>query len=66
MDELNLPGCMVCHGPIRISLTRKGNGLCLQCQKDARHYRAFVMDKEFVQGVLRRAEHLDNQDHECS
>ena len=52
--------CMVCHGPVRISLTRKGNGLYLQCQKDARHYRGFMMDKDFLQGVIRRAEDLDS------
>ncbi len=52
--------CLVCHGPVIISLTKKGNGLYLRCQKDARHYRGFMMDKDFLQGVIRRAEDLDS------
>ena len=60
MNEPAALKCMVCHGPVRISLTKKGNGLYLVCQKDGRHYRAFVMDEEYVQGVIRRAEDLDS------
>ena len=60
MNEPAALKCMVCHGPVIISLTKKGNGLYLVCQKDGRHYRAFVMDEEYVQGVIRRAEDLDS------
>ena len=60
MNEPTSLKCMVCHGPVIISLTKKGNGLYLVCQKDGRHYRAFVMDEEYVQDVIRRAEDLDS------
>ena len=60
MNEPTSLKCMVCHGPVIISLTKKGNGLQLRCQKDGRHYRAFVMDREYVQDVIRRAEDLDS------
>ncbi|MCH7686638.1 MAG: hypothetical protein IH899_08160 [Planctomycetes bacterium] len=60
MNEPTTLKCMVCHGPVKISLTRKGNGLYLMCQKDGRHFRGFVMDKEYVLGVISRAEDLDS------
>ena len=58
MNEPIVWKCIVCHGPVKISLTRKGNGLYLTCQKDGRHFRGFVMDKEYVLGVVRRAKEL--------
>ena len=58
MSKPTTAECMVCHGPVKISLTRKGNGLYLRCQKDARHFRGFVMDKEFLLGVISRVEDL--------
>lgn len=58
MSELNTPKCPVCSGPVSVSVTRKTNGLFLRCQADGRHFRGFIMDRSFVDGVLRRASDL--------
>lgn len=58
MSDLNSPTCPVCSQPVSVSLTKKANGLFLRCTADGKHYRGFIMDKPFVDGVLRRATDL--------
>ncbi len=58
MNEGNSLTCLVCNGPVVIALTKKGNGLHFKCEKDGRHFRGFVMDKQYLQGVMRHAESL--------
>ena len=52
--------CLVCYGPLelRIAHGRKSNKsfLLLICPVDGRHFRGFIADKEYVAGVIRRAE----------
>ena len=52
--------CLVCNGPLelRIAHGRKSNKpfLLLVCPVDGRHSRGFIADKEYVRGVIRRAE----------
>lgn len=64
MDEPTALECMACNGPVTISITRKGNRLPLRCQKGGKHFHGFVMDREFVQGVIRRVERLNTWNHE--
>ena len=52
--------CLVCQGPLelRVAHGRKSNKpfLLLICPVDGRHFRGFIADKEYVAGVIRRAE----------
>jgi hypothetical protein len=51
--------CLVCHGPIdiKISETRKSQKPCInmRCERDGRHFRAFITDREFVENMMAEA-----------
>ena len=52
--------CPVCRQPLalRIARGRKSGKtfLMLLCARDARHFRSFISDRAFVEGVLSRLE----------
>lgn len=52
---MNTITCPVCHGPVNIKFitTRKSKpGIHLFCRKSGSHYRAFIMDRDYVERVL--------------
>ena len=55
-------GCPVCSVALTLSIatSRKAKKpktfLMLICPVDGRHFRGFIADKEYVAGVIRRAE----------
>lgn len=54
------PTCPVCRQPLALRLAhgRKSGKtfLMLLCAQDARHFRGFINDRDFVDGVLSRLE----------
>lgn len=52
--------CHICRTSLRVKLCfgRKSGkpGVSISCPADGRHLRAFVTDKEYVQGVVARLE----------
>lgn len=54
----NSLNCHICQTPLKVKLCygRKSGkpGVSLSCPIDGRHLRAFVTDKEYVQGVMER------------
>lgn len=56
-QAMNL-NCHICQSSLKVKLCygRKSGkpGVSLSCPVDGRHLRAFVTDKEYVQGVMER------------
>ncbi len=56
----NDAGCIVCQGPLEVRLAqgrKSGKSfVMLLCGVDARHFRAFVNDQDYVRRVLERME----------
>ena len=52
--------CVICGQPLVIGLAkgRKSGKTCLslKCQRDGRHFRGFIYDRDYVDGVLARLE----------
>ena len=52
--------CHICQTPLRLKLCfgRKSGkpGVSISCPADGRHLRAFVTDKDYVQGIMERLE----------
>ena len=52
--------CVICGQPLAISLAkgRKSGKPCLslKCKQDGRHFRGFIYDRDYVDGVLARLE----------
>ena len=52
--------CPVCHEPLTLRLThgrKSGKAfLMLLCAQDGRHFRGFINDRSYVDGVLSRLE----------
>ncbi len=51
--------CLVCRGPIdiRFGTTRRARKPCInmRCRSDGRHFRAFIVDREFVDRMMDEA-----------
>ena len=56
---MNSITCLVCGGPIDIKIgeTRKSQKPCInmRCERDGRHFRAFITDREFVEKMMSEA-----------
>ena len=56
---MNAITCLVCEGPIdiRFATTRKSQKPCInmRCQRDGRHFRAFITDQDFVERMMAEA-----------
>ena len=61
MNDSTSPTCPVCQGIVEIKLAigRKSGkpSLSMVCPTDARHFRGFINDKDFVESAL---PHLDD------
>lgn len=61
--------CHICQTPLKVKLCygRKSGkpGVSLSCPVDGRHLRAFVTDKEYVQGVMERLEVVADDEAKC-
>jgi predicted RNA-binding Zn-ribbon protein involved in translation (DUF1610 family) len=59
-EKSGLPLCPLCGQPLSLRLARgRKSGkpfVMLICPQDGRHLRAFITDKEYVQGVLAKLE----------
>ena len=60
MTERQSTPCLICGQPLAIRLAhgRKSGkpSVFLVCPADGRHFRAFIYDREFVEGFLARLE----------
>ena len=52
--------CVICGQPLTVSLSKGGRSgkpcLSLKCVQDGRHFRGFIYDRAYVDGVLARLE----------
>ncbi len=52
--------CVICSQPLTVSLAKGGRSgkpcLSLKCKQDGRHFRGFIYDRDYVDGVLARLE----------
>ena len=64
ISPTNSLDCHICQTSLKVKLCfgRKSGkpGVSLSCSADGRHLRAFVTDKEYVQGVMERLEAVAN------
>ena len=63
-SQTNNLNCHICQTSLKVNLCfgRKSGkpGVSLSCPVDGRHLRAFVTDKEYVQGVIERLDAVAN------
>ncbi len=56
----NTPRCLICTQPLLVRIVRgRRSGkpfVMLICSQDARHFRAFINDRDYVAQVLERLE----------
>ena len=58
--------CVVCGAPLAFSLgrTRRAQKPFIQvsCPRDPKHFHGFINDKDYIRGVLERAERQSTED----